>query len=236
MGESEDDRAFLMGRHGFAMHSKVYRSEVETGVDVFALSRVRSGEGGMPVVNRRTGEYSEITLADEEGFAEESHIAFFSDNVLAVISNGQGAPGIVRIQEYLTKRLHWGDQAIQVTALAPPEHLRRLRGENAYTRAARVKLPAIATSLVQDDPFYGDVLQMAEQDGHGPSRTGEPPRPPQPRRPRPARRVGLREELGVLRRASVIAAAAAAGARLGVTARQTPPSAGSLWIVVTVGC
>lgn len=162
--ETSKTSALLVGRYGFTMHSRVYRPlSNQEAVGVFALSRVRLGEGGLPVVNRETGEYREVPLADEEGFAEESHIAFFPKNVVAVVSNGQGAPGPVRIEEYLQQRLDWDGVRIGVRALAPARRLEDLRRENSYTRAARVRLPATYQLITQDIRFYGDVTELARE-------------------------------------------------------------------------
>jgi hypothetical protein len=166
--EDDDDEdgtgAFLRGRHGFMMHSRVHRSSGRNAAHVFVLARVRAGEGGFPIVNRETGEYREFMLADNEGFAEESHIAFFPNNIVAVVSNGQGAPGPVRIEEYLQKRLDWQDSTIKVVALTPPERLESLRRNNNYTRAARVRLPASSHELLpKGDNFYSDVTRMAHR-------------------------------------------------------------------------
>lgn len=162
-GVEDATSAFLTGRNGFAMHSRVHRAAGATTVDVFVLCRVRAGEGGLSVVNRRTGKYTELAIADEEGFAEESHMAFFDRNVIAVVSNGQGAPGVTRIEEYLLKRIHWAQGTIRVVALAPPERMKALSRENAYTRAARVRLPATAHTVLPSGEFYSDVTAMAER-------------------------------------------------------------------------
>jgi hypothetical protein len=159
--DGESGSAFFTGRNRYSMHSRVHRSAA--GPDVFQLARVRVDEGGMPVVNQRTGAYREIALSDDEGFAEESHVAFFPNNVLAVVSNGQGAPGVTRIEEYLQNRFDWDGTRISIVAIIPPQRMSQIARENAYTRAARVRLPATSWRLVDRPTIYSDVAAMAEE-------------------------------------------------------------------------
>lgn len=160
-------------RSDYVLQGRMWRplEEQRPGmVDLLVLRRVRRGEGGYVVLNIVTGEEEAFGLGEDEGIAHETHVAFFENNIVGVIRNGQGAPNVKHVTQFLSEKLAFRKLTIEPLVYASAAARIAPQGVTVYDATLRIPPSTAELAAVEQQEdlsdaasFLGHVRQEANE-------------------------------------------------------------------------